>query len=344
MMKKNVQELSEDRLRFRAAVVSVTVSTVVMSIKFWGVNLTHSQALFSDAMESIVNVVASLLALFLVYAAAKPADKDHPYGHGKLEYFSAAFEGGLITFAAMIIIVEAIQKLWAKSLVEKIDLGLWIVLITGGVNLLLGLYLKHMARKFKSDVLFASAHHVLSDVWTSVGVLGGLGLVLLTGWWWLDGVTALCIGLFLGRTGFSLVRKSGGALMEERDHDLLAHLVDIFNRHKRPYIIQIHHVRIVRSGRFHHIDAHVVCPEFWNIADAHNRTNDFEHKVLNDYRFGGEIVFHVDPCRRAYCKKCEVEPCPIRRDPLTLREPYKLSELLDPEEPIEPKDGQEPVP
>lgn len=328
------KQKKEDRLRIGSATLSVLVSSLLMSLKFWGFHITRSQAVFSDAMESIVNVIASILAFFVVYIAAQPADEDHPYGHGKLEYFSAAFEGGLITFAAVIIFFEAAQQIWTVATPKNLDQGILVVFGAGVINLLLGLFLLMTSSRMQSSALKASAHHVLSDFWTSAGVIVGLFLAKVTGLWWLDSLTAIFIGLFLGWTGIKLVRSAGGALMEEKDKVLLEHLVDLFNQYRTPDIIQIHHVRIIRSGRFHHIDAHVVCPEFWDIAIAHQRTNDFEFKIIDGYQYGGEIAFHVDPCRRVYCRQCAVEKCPIRRHPLESQNQFSLVELMNPNEPF----------
>lgn len=332
-MKSPYIKTREDHFRFNAGLFSLVVSVLLLGFKFWAFQLTHSQAIFSDAMESIVNVIAALLALFVIYAAAKPADEDHPYGHGKLEYFSAAFEGGLISFAAFFILVEAIKQFWIGTRVHDLGYGIYITSAAGFINLLLSFLLSKMGKRFHSQALRASGEHLFSDFLTSCGVVVGLFLVNQTGWIWVDSLVAIIIGLYLGWTGFKLVRQSGGALMEEKDRDLLHHLNDLFNELKRPEVIQIHHVRIIRSGRFHHIDAHVVCPEFWDIAKAHQETNIFEHEIIDRYQYGGEIVFHIDPCRRLYCEQCEVQNCLIRMKPFVQKKIFTMEELINPDEP-----------
>lgn len=306
-----------------------------MLVKFWAFNLTQSQAIFSDAAESIVNIVAAVLALFVIYYSTKPADTDHPYGHGKAEYFSSAFEGGLISFAGVLIIIEAVRALmWGRNL-RELGFGLVIVGVAGLVNLLLGLVLLQVGKRSRSIALRASGLHVISDFWTSAGVVGGLLLVLWTGWNWIDGAIALILGGLLGYSGVKLVRESVGGLMDKEDTGLLKELSDIFAQHMGDGIIQIHHVKMIRSGWYHHIDAHVVLPEYWDVARVHNEITRFERDVIKNYEFSGEMNFHVDPCRRAYCRFCSQPNCPIRQEPFEKRMPVRLEDLRSPHEPEE---------
>lgn len=323
----------DDQLSRRATYISLFVGTLLLIVKFWAYRMTGSQAVFSDAMESIVNVAAAGLAIVIVAIAQKPADKDHPYGHGKAEFFSAAFEGGLISFASVLICVQAVQALIRGSSLEELGFGLTITVAAGCVNALLGWYLIRVGRKNQSAALEASGHHVLSDFWTSAGIAVGLGLVAITGISWIDPVAALIVGILLARTGFKLVRKSIGGLMDEKDRAILENLIQIIERDRPPGIIQLHHLRVMRSGRHHHIDAHAVVPEFWNVAEAHERTQEFEDQLIRDYPYSGELHLHVDPCRRAYCRSCRVADCPIRRHPFERDRRLSIDEVTNPEEP-----------
>lgn len=325
----------DDRLARRAAVLSLVVSVVLLVLKFWAYRLTGSQAVFSDALETIVNVVAAGLALVVLGIAHKPADEDHPYGHGKVEFFSAAFEGGLIAFASVMICVEAGQSLVRGGKVEQIGLGLLVTVFAGVINACLGWFLLRQGRRHLSEALEASGRHVLSDFWTTVGVTVGLILVRITGWQLLDPLAALVVGLYLGWTGISLVRRSIGGLLDAEDRGILQGLADVVERTQPSEMIQLHHVRVMRNGRFHHIDAHVVVPEYWDVAEAHFQTREFENKLIREYSHPGELHLHVDPCRRAYCRVCEVTDCPIRRHQFERRLPVSIQELIDPEEPTQ---------
>ncbi|HEX4922539.1 MAG TPA: cation diffusion facilitator family transporter [Bdellovibrionales bacterium] len=321
--------------RLFAANLALAASVVLLGLKFWAYKLTGSQAVFSDAMESIVNVIAALSLLILLRIAGKPADEDHPYGHGKAEYFSSAFEGGLITFAALMIVIEAADALIYGSRLRELEFGLLIIAAAGAANLALGWYLLRLGRKIHSLALQASGKHILSDFWTTAGVLAALGVVHFTGILWLDPLAALIVGLLLGKTGLSLLKDSAGALMDAEDMSLLRRILELFTRHRSPGIIRIHHTRVIRSGNYHHIDSHVVVPEFWDVTRAHEETDEFEHKFIRDYEFDGEIHFHVDPCRRAYCRACDYPNCPVRREPFKEKILFTIEELRSPIEPEE---------
>lgn len=291
---------------------------------------THSTAVLSDAMEGIVNIVTGVSSIFVLMIAARPADEDHPYGHGKIEYFSAAFEGGLIAFAALIILGSVARSLIWGVQIQQLDIGLVITLAAGSANGLMGKYLISRGEKGHSAALVASGKHLMSDFWTTLGVVAGLGLVRLTGWVWFDPITALIVAAHLLFVGVQLVRASIGDLMDAEDRKWLIKLQEIFERVREPGIIRIHGTRTVRSGSYHHIDLHVVMPEFWSVEKAHDQIGQFEKRVVAAYGVSGELHAHVDPCRRRYCAGCELQPCPIRAGEFVAREPLSISEMVSP--------------
>ncbi len=319
----------------RGAYISLAVSTLLLAVKFTAYFLTNSQAILSDALESIVNVTAATLALLIIYVSSRPADRDHPYGHGKAEYFSSALEGAMITFAAVLIVIESINAILKGRSIMRVDLGLALIVAAGFANALLGIYLVRLGKRSHSAALVASGKHVLSDFYTSGAVIVGLVLVRITGLQWLDPVAALVVGAILALTGFNLIRGSVHALMDAEDSDLVTRLGEFFTQNRKPGIIRIHHARVIRSGNYHHIDAHVVVPEFWDVATAHRETNAFENEVLQSYEHAGEIHFHIDPCRRVYCHACDLEDCKIRRESFVQVIPFTFAELTSPTEPEE---------
>lgn len=319
----------------RGAYISLTVSTLLLVVKFFAFYLTGSQAILSDALESIVNVAAATLALFIVYISTKPADRDHPYGHGKAEYFSSVFEGALISFAAIMIFIESINAIIHGRPLMRLDLGLMLITGAGFANAGLGFFLVRLGRKHHSVALISSGKHVLSDFYTSAAVISGLVLVRLTGLNWLDPAAALLVGVILAWTGFHIVRDAIHALMDAEDSTLITSLGDHFTAARTAGVIRIHHARVIRSGSYHHIDAHVVVPEFWDVLTAHQKTNDFEKKVIERYGHEGEIHFHIDPCRRVYCHACDVADCKIRREAFKQVIPFSFAELTSPTEPEE---------
>lgn len=319
--------------RLRAALISVFASIAIFALKIWAYRQTHSAAVLSDALEGIVNVVASIVALFVVRFAAQPADQDHPYGHGKAEYFSSAFEGGMIFFAALVIGYEAVRALLVGGELHTLEVGLAIIGVAAFLNLALGLYLRRTGIKHKSEALKASGVHVLSDVWTTVGIMLGLGLVLLTGLRWLDPLMAALVALQLGYSGFKIVHESISSLIDKTDEEALGELAAALNKNRATGIIDLHHLRMIRSGSFHHVDAHVVVPEYWDVSKAHNLTHEFEERVVHDYPADGEIAFHVDPCKQLYCVYCDVLDCPIRLSEFKQRKEFTVAHLTAGPEP-----------
>lgn len=304
--------MSPDR-RVSAASVSLVVGTALFFVKTFAWRLSQSTAILSDALESIANVMASAFLVAAILFARRPADRGHPYGHGKVESFSAAFEGGLITFAAVAIVWSAIEELVRGPRIVAVDAALILTGACGVANALLGIYLLRVGRRSGSQALVADGHHVLSDSWTSAGVLGGLLLVRATGVAVLDPLVALVIGLHLGWTGLGVVRRAGRELLDGEDPELLGRLVAAFEAHPVAGVIRIHHLRAIRAGVVAHVDAHVIVPEFWTIERAHEAVSELERLVLQQGGLEGEIAFHLDPCRRSLCVECDVPDCHLRR-------------------------------
>ncbi|HSL51821.1 MAG TPA: cation diffusion facilitator family transporter [Candidatus Deferrimicrobiaceae bacterium] len=323
----------EARARLRAVAISLAVSVLLLAAKYQAYLLTGSTAILSDALESIVNVVAAVFGLGGIIFAGRPADRNHPYGHGKIEFFSAAFEGGLIAFAAVLIVYEVILSLVRGPELRALDVGVSIVLGAGFVNLLLGWYLIRTGRKYESLTLVADGRHVLSDFYTSAGIVIGLLLVRFTGLAWLDPVAAAVVALNLLWTGFRLVRVAAGGLLDEEDPALLDRLLKVLQPHLGEGVIRIHHLRAIRAGRFHHVDAHLVVPEFWTVERSHDLAEDLGERVMKELGAEGEMTLHTDPCHRIYCAMCDLAECPIRREAFRARPPLTLDEAVQPDMP-----------
>jgi len=321
------------RARLRAVVVSIAVSAALLAAKYQAYRLTGSTAILSDALESIVNVVAAVFALGGIVFAGRPADRNHPYGHGKIEFFSAAFEGGLIAFAAVLIVWEVLQSLIRGPEVRAVDLGVSIVLGAGVVNLLLGWYLIREGRRHESLTLIADGRHVLADFHTSAGIVVGLLLVRFTGIAWLDPAVAAVVAVNLLWTGVRLVRVAASGLLDEEDTGLLDRLLGVLQPYLGHGVIRVHHLRAIRAGRFHHVDAHLVVPEFWTVERSHDLAEDLGERVMKDLGVDGEMTLHTDPCHRIYCRMCDLDDCPIRREAFAGRPPLTLDEAVQPDMP-----------
>lgn len=296
-----------------AALVSLVVSFIVLSLKVIGYYQTQSSGVLSDALETVVNVVTAVIALIVLKYALEPADEEHPYGHGKLEYFSAAFEGGIILFAAIAIILESIRTYLNGYEVKNILVGIGYIAVASIINLIVGLYLINVGRKNNSETLKASGLHLMADVKTTAGVIVGLLLYKLTGLVWVDSLVGVLVGVWLGYEAIDLLKRNVGGLLDATDFESLDDLSASVQKHHLYGIIDIHNLRIIRSGAFHHIDAHVVVPEFWDIKQIHELTHQFESLVVKEYKYDGEFAFHTDPCYQNYCRICSVTDCPQRK-------------------------------
>ena len=318
----------------KAAWLSIAVSIFLFACKFAAFRMTSSQAIFSDAIESIVNIFTALMAFWVIHYAVKPADKDHPYGHGKIEYLSAILEGVLISFAAVVIILQAVQAYFEGESLTSLMEGLFLIGFAGIINLMLGLYLVRVGKSKNSIALEASGKHIIADFWTSAAVIFGLILVWATKIYWMDSVIAIVVSLHLIKEGYGLVRKSIGGLLDEEEVEVLERMRELILKNPEEGIIQVHHLRVLRSGQYHHVDAHVVVPEFWSVEEAHDRTIAYEKKIFNQYEYIGEFHFHTDPCRKLYCQFCDVEECPVRKEAFIKRREMSLKELTDQDEPF----------
>ena len=302
-------------LRRRAATVSIAVGISLLIIKFAAYFLTGSAAVLSDALESIINVVASGFAFVSIIISARPPDKSHPYGHGKIEFFSAGFEGSLIVVAAIAIIWTAIPALLHPPELPSLDFALLLLVIGGIVNWLLGVYLIRSGKKANSATLIADGKHVQADAFTSAGVIVGLALVRLTGWYWLDPVVAILVALNILWSGYHLLAEAVGGLMDQADYQFLAKVTETLARLRRPEWIAPHHLRSWRSGAVRYIDFHLVLPCYWQLWQVHQAHKEIEEALLDNLDTPGQVTIHFDPCSPDYCPICAVQDCPERSAP-----------------------------
>lgn len=330
------------RARLRAGWVALATGFVVLAVKLAAWRLTGSTAVLSDALESIVNVVAGALLLFSLYVSIRPADRDHPYGHGKVEFFSAGVEGALIGVAALLIGAEALRQLVIGPRLRELDLGLALVTGAAVLNGLVGAHLVRVGRRVHSLALVADGRHLLTDVVTSAGVIGGLAAVRLTGWQLLDPLVALAVATQILGTGWRLVRQAVGGLMDEADPEWLARMVEALEREREPWLIDAHSLRAWRSGATGHVDLHVVVPRYYDVDRLHALGERLEQRLLEASGLPGEVIVHFDPCRPRHCAGCAVEGCPVRAAPfverraLTLERATRGDETLDTGEPRPP--------
>lgn len=287
----------DDRRRRAAAVLSLAVGVLMLVGKWAAYALTGSHAILSDAMESVVHIAATGFALVSLIVAARPPDQRYPYGYGKIGYFSAGFEGGLIAVAALLIIYEAIQGFLRAEPLQKLDLGMLLIVGASVVNLALGLWLIRQGRQTGSLILVADGQHVLTDSWTSFGVVAGVGLVMLTGWQWLDPTIALLVALNILRTGFGLVREAYSGLMDRADLDRLERIVAALRRGRLPGWLDVHQLRAWQAGDRAFVDFHLVVPRDWSVVRLHDTIEHARALLRAELGPGTESNIHFDPER-----------------------------------------------
>lgn len=307
------------RVRLIAISCSLLVGLALMALKFYVYSITQSSAILSDALESIINVTASAFALGSIVLAAKPPDSGHPYGHGKIEYFSAGFEGALIIFAAFGIVWTAVPQILTPHPLPHLQSGLLILLGTSVVNYILGLGLLRAGKAARSLALTADGKHVLTDVYTSAGVLIGLLLVQLSGWYWLDGGIALLVAVNILIIGARLVRAAVAGLMDTSDPDLLRDLTQLLARRRKCVWIDIHRLRAIRSGDRIRLDFHLTLPRDMSLAEVHQEVTELETIIKAHLPGRTEALIHTQPCRGDECSICGYDPCELRQQPVECR-------------------------
>jgi cation diffusion facilitator family transporter len=310
----HLAESDNFRVRLIAVGLSLTVGAGLMGLKFYAAYLTGSSAIFSDALESIINVVASTFALGSILWAARHPDESHPYGHGKIEYFAAGFEGALIILAAAGIIINAWPHLLHPAPLPSLEFGLLLVLVAALINLALGLGLVKAGRRTQSLTLIADGQHVLSDVYTSLGVLAGLVLLWFTRWYWVDGAVAILVAANILFIGGKLVRQAFQGLMDTSEPELLEEIAQVLAQHRKNTWIDIHRLRARRAGNRVLLDFHLILPRDFTFDEVHREVKDLE-QIFNAH-FGGQadILIHTDPCEDPECPVCGYDPCQQRQE------------------------------
>ncbi len=283
---------TRDLSRFGWLAVAAALVTIVLKTGAWW--LTGSVGLLSDAAESVVNLVAAVVALVALKVAAMPADKNHHFGHSKAEYFSAAVEGIMIFVAAAIIIVFAVQRLMAPRDLTEVGLGLLVSLVAAAVNGAVAVVLMRAGRRYRSITLKADGQHLMTDLWTSVGVVVGVALVWLTGWNWLDPVVAIGVGINILWMGYRLIRESTEGLMDvslpKGDN---ARLLEILASHTGDGV-DFHAVRTRESGARQFMEMHMLVPGAWTVQQGHDVMEDLIDEINTEFP-DLRITGHLEP-------------------------------------------------
>jgi cation diffusion facilitator family transporter len=304
------------------------ISVVLLVIKFLAYYLTHSVAILTDALESIVNVVAGFIGLYSLYIAAKPRDINHPYGHGKAEFISAAVEGTLILSAGAIIIYKAVQHLIYPVLITSIDKGMILIGVTALINLAVGLVGVKYGRKNQSLALIASGRHLISDSYSTFGIIAGLLLIWFTKLIWVDSAVAIIFGIIIIYTGYKILRRSIAGIMDEADVELLTRMISVLNVNRRENWVDLHNLKVIKYGSVLHVDCHLTVPWYLNVHEAHAEIEALARLIRKEFGELLELFVHSDGCLYVQCPICIKAECPVRHHPFEKRIEWTLENIL----------------
>jgi len=313
-----MSDKSMENYNFQKIVVVVGASLLV--IKFLAYFITNSVAIFTDAVESIVNVVAGAIGLYALYLSAKPADKDHPYGHGRVELISATVEGAMIVVAGAMIIFEALKDIADPSVdASALDIGLLLIIFAAAVNFVVGTMAVRIGKKNRSIALEASGKHLRTDTLSSVGIILGLSVVYIGnllgyGWEILDPLMALLFGSFIIITGARVIKKALDGIMDKADAEILEKVVQSLTDHRSDDWIDIHNLRVIKYGSRLHIEMHLTLPFDMTIAEMEKENSRLHESIDETFGEKVDLIMMPEPCKEFSCKHCS-RKCKARRAP-----------------------------
>ncbi|HEK20383.1 MULTISPECIES: cation diffusion facilitator family transporter [unclassified Mucilaginibacter] len=312
----------------RIILVSLVTGIVLMVLKFSAYLLTNSNFVLTDAAESIVNVVASGFAFYSIYLASVPRDENHPYGHGKVEFFSVFIEGILIGVAGIIIILKSTYSFFNPEQIHDLLLGAVIIGTTGLINGLLGYYMVQRGKSIPSITIEADGRHLLTDTVTSAGLVVGLLLIYFTKILWLDSALSIVVGIYIVITAYKLIRRSVAGLMDETDFDVVSDLVKVLSEQRHEEWIDIHNLRAQKYGHELHIDCHLTLPNYFDLNRVHDEVKLVDKMINEKAGVRTEFFIHTDPCLPDCCHYCSMPNCPIRSEAKREEIPWTLENVM----------------
>jgi cation diffusion facilitator family transporter len=317
---------SKQNLKVQYFVTALTIVVFILKVVTYA--LTHSLSVLSDTLESVVNIVATLVGSYSLFVASKPKDKDHPYGHGKAEFVSAAFQGSLIVGIGCLIIYKAIDSFIHPVSLHNLNNGIWLLVIIAIINLVTALFLNRIGKKNKSLAILSSGKLFKIDFFTTASVAIGIILLLITGYEKIDAFIALFLGIYVIYDGYKIVRQSLAGIMDEADMELLEEVITEINSSRNPKWIDLHNLRVIKYGTLMHIDCHLTVPWYYNVNDAHSAVDDFTQLIKNKFGDTVEFYIHTDGCMPFSCPICTIEACEKRKSPFEKRLDWNLENVL----------------
>lgn len=317
---------SQYNLRLQKVITLIAILLFLVKMVAW--YLTNSVAILTDALESTVNVVAGLIGVYSLFVSAKPKDENHPYGHGKAEFLSAAVEGTLIIVAGVLIIYKATLSLINPHEVNKLDYGIILVGATAVINFVAGTICLNAGRKNNSLALIASGKHLRTDTWSTLGIIMGLILLYILKYVWLDSAVAIVFACIIIYTGYKIMRTSIAGIMDEADIELLKKLVTLLNVNRKENWIDLHNLRMIKYGGTLHMDCHLTVPWYLNVREAHTEVEALAALVRNEFGETVELFVHSDDCREFSCRICYKKDCLVRLHEFENRVEWTIDNII----------------
>lgn len=321
----SITEENKQNYSFQKIIVFAGILLFTAKIVAW--YLTQSVAILTDALESIVNIITGFIGLYSLYLSSLPKDENHPYGHGKVEFISAAIEGSLISIAGILIIYESITNLQHPHHIKSLDWGIVLVAFTAVMNYILGSIAVRKGKATKSLALEASGKHLKSDTYSTAGIVIGLTLILITGIQWIDSVVAFIFAGFILYTGYKILRDSIAGMMDEADEKLIAAFVQLIQNERPDKWIDVHNLRIIKYGSTLHMDCHITIPYYFTVKKAHDEIEKLDQMVNDHFGTKVELFVHTDPCMPYSCRICNIEACSVRTHAFEKQIPWTIENI-----------------
>lgn len=317
---------SKQNLKVQYYLTALTV--VVFALKVVVFLMTHSLSVLSDTLESVVNIVATIVGSYSMYIAAKPKDKDHPYGHGKAEFVSSAFQGSLIIGVGCLIIYESIQSYFNPGTLHNLGNGFWLLIVIAIINIGTAMYAMRMGKKNKTAALVTSGKLFLIDFYTTFSVAIGLLILIFTGIQKVDSIIAILLGGWVLYDGYKILRASLAGIMDEADMALLENVIAEINANRNKQWIDLHNLRVIKYGPLLHIDCHLTMPWYFNVHEAHQNMDQFTDLIKSKFGDSVEFFIHIDGCMPFSCAICSITDCEKRQNPFQKKLNWTMENVL----------------
>ena len=302
---------TKQNLKIQYALTGLTI--VVFALKVAAFLITHSLSVLSDTLESVVNIIATIVGSYSMYIAAKPKDKDHPYGHGKAEFISSAFQGSLIIGVGCLIIYQSINSFIHPGSLHNLGNGFWLLTLIAIINISTALIVMRTGKRNNSIALVTSGKLFLIDFFTTLSVAIGLLILMITQIQKVDSIIALLLGGWVLYDGYKILRASLAGIMDEADMALLENVIEEINENRNEHWIDLHNLRVIKYGPLLHVDCHLTMPWYFNVHEAHQVMDRFTDLIKNKFGDSVEFFIHIDGCMPFSCAICSLEACEKRQ-------------------------------